>query len=424
MQTNIKRTIINRLPAKMLPAVEKYSRKKHLNSLYKFDKNRHKKSAYDLTNTYTKNNLRSKITFHYHSIEKGLSNPNLRLGFGKRAFEGLFLAMDKYLEKSYPTNDKRFQQAISVIQEYLDVHENNKFETEWVSSKYAEYKKHFIDSFNNTGGAGNIKLENIPDYSELNFKELAAYRYSIRDFGEEIVSDEEIFDAIQMATKTPSVCNRQAYGVYQIKNPEILKKVYNMQGGLTTNGENLQQFLLVTCNREFMNGPHERNQTYIDGGMFLMSLVYALTYHQIASCTLNTNFTLEKEKAMRELLDVSYSEDLIAFVAIGSFAEETKYAKSPRDSYEDITVVIDQHTLKGDSIRAIYQCLSLYQGYISVYIYQKHTDDLSPQSQAAEEVKSKKVLASNGMEMNQQINQYILEILSGDFDFNEIRDQK
>src|SRR5699024_8074297 len=98
---------------------------------------------------------------------------------------------------------------------------------------------------------------------ELNFKELAAYRYSIRDFGEEIVSDEEIFDAIQMATKTPSVCNRQAYRVYQIKNPEILKKVYNMQGGLTTNGENLQQFLLVTCNREFMNGPHERNQTYI-----------------------------------------------------------------------------------------------------------------------------------------------------------------
>src|SRR5699024_12781328 len=189
--------------------------------------------------------------------------------------------------------------------------------------------------------AGRRKIDEIPHYGDLNVEELSTYRYSIRDFGEKVIDDEDIYDAIQIATKTPSVCNRQAYKVYQIKNTTKLEKVYELQGGLTTNGDNLQQFLLVTCNREFMNGPHERNQTYMDGAMYLMSLIYALTYKQIATCTLNTNFTLEKEKAMRDLLDVSYSEDLIAFVAIGSFAEETKYAKSPRDSWEDITVVID-----------------------------------------------------------------------------------
>lgn len=341
MNNQFKNKLKNITPQSVLKIRRKFINSKQLKKLYSFDRNRHNKYAYDLNSDYTLNNLRSKITFHYHSIEKGLSNPDLRLGFGKSAFEGLFFAMDKYVEKGFPTSDNRFQQAISVISEYINIHRINNYDTEWVTSKYNRYKKYFIEEFYEVGGSDSIKSKKIPKYKELNFKELSTYRYSIRDFGEELIDDNDIYDAIQMATKTPSVCNRQAYRVYQIKNTQKLKKAYEMQGGLTTNGNNLQQFLLVTCNREFMNGPHERNQTYIDGGMYLMSLIYALTYHQIATCTLNTNFTLEKEKAMRELLDVSYSEDLIAFVAIGSFAEETKYAKSPRDNWKDITVVID-----------------------------------------------------------------------------------
>ena len=341
MDNQLRKKLKNATPQSVLAFRRKLLNRQQFKRLYSFDRTRHEKYAYDLNRDYTLNNLRSKITFHYHSIEKGLSNPNLRLGFGKNAFDGLFFAMDKYLEKRYSTDDKRFQQAISVILEYINVHKDNNFPIEWVTSKYNEYEKYLIEEFSTVGGSGSVKLDEIPNYGELNFKELSTYRYSIRDFGEKLIDDEDIYDAIQMATKTPSVCNRQAYKVYQIKNTSKLEKVYELQAGLTTNGDNLQQFLLVTCNREFMNGPHERNQTYIDGGMYLMSLVYALTYKQIATCTLNTNFTLEKEKAMRDLLDVSYSEDLIAFVAIGSFAEETKYAKSPRDSWKDITVVID-----------------------------------------------------------------------------------
>lgn len=53
-------------------------------------------------------------------------------------------------------------------------------------------------------------------------------------------------------------------------------------------------------------------------------------------------------------------------------------------------------------------------------IFIENIDNVSHQSQAKEDMQSKKLLASIGMEVKQQIDQYILEILSEDFDLNEI----
>lgn len=337
---NAKNNIKKIIPRSLIDTRRRLINRRNLNKLYKFDKNRYLNYAYELNDEYSYDNLRSKITFHYHSIEKGLSNKNIRLGFGSKAFEGLFYAMDKYIELGYPTDDNRFQEGISVINEYLKLHEERNFPVQWVSGKQKEYMKFDTGIYNGKAGYGVIHKNELPQYESLNFKELAYNRHSIRDFGEEMIEDNKIYEAIEIATKTPSVCNRQACKVYQIKDSIILKKTFELQRGLTTNGENLQQMLLVTSNREYMNGPHERNQTYIDGGMFTMSLIYALTYRNIATCALNTNFSLKKEKKMREILDIPLSEDLIAFIAIGSYAEENSYAKSPRDSYKEIITKI------------------------------------------------------------------------------------
>lgn len=50
----------------------------------------------------------------------------------------------------------------------------------------------------------------------------------------------------------------------------------------------------------------------------------------------------------------------------------------------------------------------------------KNIDNVSHQSQATDEMESKKMLASTGMEVKQQIDQYSFEILSGDFNLNEM----
>lgn len=316
-----------------------YNRNYKLKKMYNFDRKRYANSSYELSNNRSLENLRSKITFHYHSIEKGLSNANFRLGFGKKAFDQLFLAMDKFLELGYPATDTRFQQAISVIEEYVILHRKNNFDAIEAENKLSEYKELLLEENCGIGGYSVVKREELPNFNSTSFKNLAAQRYSIRDFGNDEINDDDIFDAIKSAIKTPSVCNRQAWKVHYIKEKSLLEKALVIQGGLRGNGKNLNRLMLVTCNKEYMNGPHERNQTFIDGGMFTMSLIYALTSKQIATCALNADFSLEKEQQIRDIMKLQSSEDLIAFVALGSYPGEMKVAKSPRDSVDTITKV-------------------------------------------------------------------------------------
>lgn len=339
----MKKFLKNIIPDSMLSHYRAFQldkkRKSELDELYQFDRDRYIKSSYEFVKKMDFDNLRAKITFHYHSIEKGLSNPKFREGFGVYAFTQLFFAMDKYLEGGYPTNDSRFQEAISTVESYISKHDTLNFPIPEVKTKFEEYKNFAINEYANAGGSTIIKNEDLVDYPNANFKTLALNRYSIRDFGKESVETSDILEAVKISTKTPSVCNRQSTRVYYVKNEELLNNIFHLQGGLTTHGENLQGMLLVTADRKYMNGPHERNQTYIDGGMFLMSLVYSLTSKNIATCVLNADFSLEKEKKTRESLNISDSEDLIAFVAVGSFPETVRYANSPRENAEDILII-------------------------------------------------------------------------------------
>ncbi|WP_413526686.1 nitroreductase family protein [Marinilactibacillus psychrotolerans] len=308
---------------------------------YRYDLKRFAKSAYGLRNIYTKNNLRSKITFHYHAIEKGLSNANIRYNFGETAFEQLFYSMDKYIKLGFPTEDKRFQSAVSVIQAYVDLHKENNLRNFKVENKLNEYLPKFEEENIKLGGYEVCHKSNLPNYNEIPFNILAEKRYSIREFGTERINQQDVLDSIQIATKSPSVCNRQSWNVYYLKELNLIEKVLKIQGGFKGNGQNLKDLILITCDNQFMNDSRERNQAYIDGGLFTMSLIYGLESKNLATCTLNTNFTIKKDKEIRKLLDINISENFIAFIAVGTYPEKFKIAKSPRDNAEIITKIIN-----------------------------------------------------------------------------------
>lgn len=329
------------LPNRFIQLFRRIKQRIDISKSYKFDKNRLKKFAYSLNKNYSEDNLRSKITFHYHAIEKGLSNSNLRLGFGERAFNELFWALDEYVTKGYRTDDFRFQSALSVINSYIKLHESKKFSVNWIEEQMMKYSKYLIQENKEIGGYKTINSNELPQFNKLGFKDLARNRYSVRDFGKDILDDNKIFEAIDIATKSPSACNRQPWRIRYIKSLDIIQNMLKIQSGLTGNGENLNKLLLITAEKQYMNGGHERNQTYIDGGIFTMSLLYALTSLNIASCTLNASFDLKRERDMRQLLNVNDSEDFIAIIAIGSYPKVFKVAKSPRDNHSLITSVIE-----------------------------------------------------------------------------------
>lgn len=336
------RTLVKKiLPERILELIRKVRQQTSVNKLYRYDKKRLLKYAYSLNKHYNQENLRAKITFHYHAIEKGLSNANLRLGFGERAFKELFWAMDEYISKSYSIDDYRFQSAISVIISYVKLHKSHNFYVDWVEEYMAKYSKYLSQGNEELGGYKLLSSYELPQFDKLGFKDLVQNRYSVRDFGSIPLNDSQVYEAIDIASKSPSACNRQCWKVRYIKSIDKIQHTVKLQGGLIGNGENLTNLLLVTADKQYTNGGHERNQTYIDGGIFTMSLLYALTSVNIASCTLNANFDMKREIEIRNLLNVNDSEDFIAFIAIGNYPKEFKVAKSPKDGYKLITSVIE-----------------------------------------------------------------------------------
>ena len=336
------RSIIKKLIPNGLIELRRNTKKKlAIKKLYDFDRERLLKYAYSLNDNFNADNLRSKITFHYHAIEKGLSNANLRLGFGERAFNELFWAMDEYIKKGFSTDDYRFQSAISVIKSYVDLHNSKGYSVEWVEKHFEKYLHYTHNECREVGGYLTLEASKLPEFEKLGFKDLSNIRYSVRDFGPSDLDENKIYEAINIATKTPSVCNRQSWKVRHIKSPEKINEVLALQRGLTGNGENLRHLLLVTTDKQYMNSGKERNQTYIDGGLYTMSLLYALTSLGIASCTLNASFNYDQEINMRKKININESEDFIAFIAVGTYPDVIKVAKSPRDDYKLFTTVIE-----------------------------------------------------------------------------------
>lgn len=81
----------------------------------------------------------------------------------------------------------------------------------------------------------------------------------------------------------------------------------------------------------------ERNEPYIDGGLFTMAFLTALEYESLASCPLNTMMRKQQERDIRELLDIPNYEVLIAFIAIGNVPESIESPISFRYKPEAIT---------------------------------------------------------------------------------------
>ncbi len=323
-------TLIKRLlPAPVKRLLHKIFDKYILSRQVWVDINRFKKFAYGLNRNNDIHNLFARMTLYSHSIEKGLSNPTIRIGFGQNAIKDLKEAMLEYKTAGHSLDEDRFLSAFIVLQKYCELHKDH--------PEYTANINTFLEQFpvippTLQVGAAEYHKEEILEKAKLSFDKLAVSRISVRDYSPVEVDDNLIYDSINIAMKTPSACNRQPWRVHFIKDKELLARILSIQGGLRGNGLNLEKLLLVSVDLRYFSSINERNQGYIDGGIFLMSLVYALTYNEIATCILNTIFSKKKDKEIRELLGNEESEIFIGFIAVGNYPDTFKVPASLRDS--------------------------------------------------------------------------------------------
>ncbi len=163
-------------------------------------------------------------------------------------------------------------------------------------------------------------------------------RHSVRSFSGQPLPADALARAVQMAQKTPSVCNRQAGRVHVFTEPAARAAVLAHQTGNRGFGHEAEAILVVTADLGHLRGAGERNQVWIDGGMFALSIVYALHAQGIGTCMLNWSVEAPVDGALHHTADIPDNESIIMLIAVGSLPERFTVARSTRKRLDAVMV--------------------------------------------------------------------------------------
>lgn len=278
------------------------------------------------------------IAMDCHIVEKGLTMPQMKFGYGYDMIHRLIGHCNRYLDRGYDLPQLQLDQAVGVLSEYVDIHKKSNFEIDKVIAHKIETLTSKVRS-NEDGAQLSFDAESYFKDTESSFDRFSSSRHSLRHL-KGSVSTQQIIKAVDLAKNAPSSCNRQPSRVYIVEHEEKIKQILEQQQGHRGFGHLADKLLVVTAEIGIYNSVVERNSAYIDGGMFGMNLLYSLHYHRIGACTLNCYFTTHTEQKVRDILGMPQSEVAIFILILGGVPKEFKVACSKRSKVDDIVKTV------------------------------------------------------------------------------------
>ena len=276
---------------------------------------------------------RAEIVMGYHVIEKGLTMPRRRLGFGKGAIVHLINLIESY-ERSFCgdaglKDDSQVSHAVGVLRAYRELHRD------WPEPMPR------LDAF--LASRKDVKTAHEPHVTRADFfaarnepfPVFAASRHVCRHFAG-TVPRKTVEEAVAIATTAPSACNRQHARVHVVDDPGLRDRLFAIQGGTRGFGADADKVLVVTADLSAVRWSWERHDCYVNGGIFVLNLCYALHYLGVAHCILHWSVPPDADRAAHDLLGIPPNEAIVQLIACGIPPEEFDVAASPRLAASDI----------------------------------------------------------------------------------------
>jgi nitroreductase len=280
----------------------------------------------------------ARVTLFYHQVEKGLSLRSPRPGFGAPVVSRLIDDIGRFFR------DRGVREpgttGIAALSEYVKFNQRSGVDASAVQARLDRVLQdnEVPEPASNAweGGVIELRRSDIDVARNSGFAAFFASRHSIRQFSGEPVSFSVVEEAVRIAQKTPSVCNRQSWRVHVVTNKDIRDKVLAIQAGNRGFGEDAGALLVVTCELGCFTEVSERYQAWIDGGMFSMSICLAFHHLGFGTCCLNWSKEYSADKALRTVMPVPKSEQVIMCIAVGGLPDEFRVARSYRPRVDTI----------------------------------------------------------------------------------------
>jgi nitroreductase len=287
--------------------------------------------------------LTAVIVMEYHRLEKGLSLAERRMGASQDVVQRLVSAICEHVER-FGFNDS-VAIGLSTLESYKLENQDFDFPEDTLSAfqRVASFSSNrYTRNGEQSSGYREISRKDIEDSSkgvELSFFKR---RHSIREYTGEAIDRGYVNQMLEVALTTPSVCNRQAWRVYAIDSRDLIRDVLKFQNGNRGFTEKVALlFVVVTDQRRFVS-VEERNQGWIDGGLFSMNLMLGIHSLGFGSCPLNWCASRENDNALRDLLKIPDYESVIMLISVGKIPERLRVAASTRRSVADVLKFVEE----------------------------------------------------------------------------------
>ncbi len=153
------------------------------------------------------------------------------------------------------------------------------------------------------------------DYEDL--LELSKRRRSVRWFRQEPVPRELIRKAVDVASLSPSACNRQPFEFRVFDDPELVDKVASLPAGTKGFHHNFPAIIVLVGELRNYYGERDRHLIYIDASLAAMGFVYAAESLGLSTCCINWPDIEEYEQEADEVLGLEPDQRPVMFMAVG-----------------------------------------------------------------------------------------------------------
>lgn len=292
---------------------------RYLNFLYRYDQKRY------LQHSGTRQpDPAAQLRLLAHALEKGLSVAGERTDFGRE--KALRLAeLTAQCETSRDPQAKALGESVLAayrafrVEKGLDV----SFLPEMPEGKLA-------------AGAVSFAPEAL-----AGFEAAALGRHSLRRFAPGKLDREALTAAVALAQTAPSACNRQASRVYACLSEEKIRKIMGRHSG-TRGFSHVGAVLALTGDLKLYAGGYERNTVFVDGGIFLMNLLYSLQCKGLGACPIIWGAEPDNDGFLYDLLEIPEQEEIVALVMVGRLPDgPVQIPASAKRSTGDILKIVE-----------------------------------------------------------------------------------
>ena len=280
------------------------------------------------------------LIFFSHTIEKGLSLPAPKILFGKNNICRILHILRSC--DPYSVDKIALQMAIGCLDEYINFHREKNIFDNFLNS-LSEEIENLLHRFQVSGLGGTKDVTKILEQLQGNnstYQDFLISRYSCRSFSDDPVPKDTLIRLVEIAQQAPSQCNRQSTRVHIYQNKGQIQKLLLLQGGSRGFSEDISTLLVITNDLNSWVSRGERNQCYLDSGLFSMALLYAAHSLGLGACPLNFSKTNLVERKFRKSALIPGNERVVMLVALGFISPNKKVAaRSVRRIAQDVLCI-------------------------------------------------------------------------------------